>query len=31
LLGYEPKKSIREGLEIAFEWYRRRHHFSYST
>jgi UDP-N-acetylglucosamine/UDP-N-acetylgalactosamine 4-epimerase len=31
LLGYEPKKSIKEGLEIAFEWYRRRHHFSYST
>jgi UDP-N-acetylglucosamine/UDP-N-acetylgalactosamine 4-epimerase len=31
LLGYEPKTSIKEGLEIAFEWYRRRHHFSYST
>jgi UDP-N-acetylglucosamine/UDP-N-acetylgalactosamine 4-epimerase len=31
LLGYEPKTSIREGLRIAFEWYRRRHHFSYST
>jgi UDP-N-acetylglucosamine/UDP-N-acetylgalactosamine 4-epimerase len=31
LLGYEPGVSIKEGLKIAFEWYRKRHHFSYST
>jgi len=31
LLGYEPKVNIREGLKIAFEWYRGQHHFSYST
>jgi UDP-N-acetylglucosamine/UDP-N-acetylgalactosamine 4-epimerase len=31
LLGYEPGVSIKEGLKIAFEWYRGRHHFSYST
>jgi UDP-N-acetylglucosamine/UDP-N-acetylgalactosamine 4-epimerase len=31
LLGYDPEVSIKEGLKIAFEWYRGRHHFSYST
>jgi UDP-N-acetylglucosamine/UDP-N-acetylgalactosamine 4-epimerase len=31
LLGYDPEVSIKEGLKIAFEWYRKRHHFSYST
>jgi UDP-N-acetylglucosamine/UDP-N-acetylgalactosamine 4-epimerase len=31
LLGYEPGVSIKEGLKIAFEWYRGSHHFSYST
>jgi UDP-N-acetylglucosamine 4-epimerase len=30
-LGYEPKVDIRQGLKIAFEWYRQQHHFSYST
>ena len=31
LLQYNPKVNIREGLKIAFEWYRQHHHFSYST
>lgn len=31
LLGYNPGYSIREGMKQTFEWYRRRHHFSYST
>jgi UDP-N-acetylglucosamine/UDP-N-acetylgalactosamine 4-epimerase len=31
LLEYDPEVSIKEGLKIAFEWYRGRHHFSYST
>ncbi len=31
LVGYVPAVSIREGLKIAFEWYRKQHHFSYST
>jgi UDP-N-acetylglucosamine/UDP-N-acetylgalactosamine 4-epimerase len=30
VLGYDPM-SVKEGLKIAFEWYRKRHHFSYST
>jgi len=30
LLGYEPATSVRDGLKIAFEWYRRSHNFSYS-
>lgn len=30
LLGYAPSFSVREGLKIAFEWYRRHHHFAYS-
>jgi UDP-N-acetylglucosamine 4-epimerase len=30
LLGYDPAMTIREGLKITFEWYRKRHHFSYS-
>lgn len=30
LLGYEPKYSVKEGLKIAFEWYRGQHHFAYS-
>jgi UDP-N-acetylglucosamine 4-epimerase len=31
LLGYDPSYSVKEGLKIAFEWYRKQHHFSYST
>lgn len=31
LLGYQPEYSVHEGLKIAFEWYRKLHHFSYST
>jgi UDP-N-acetylglucosamine 4-epimerase len=30
LLDYDPSFSVREGLKIAFEWYRKHHHFSYS-
>jgi len=30
LLLYEPSTSVKEGLKIAFEWYRRQHHFAYS-
>jgi UDP-N-acetylglucosamine 4-epimerase len=30
LLGYAPPYSVREGMKIAFEWYRERHHFAYS-
>lgn len=30
LLGYEPPVSVKEGLKIAFEWYRQHHHFAYS-
>lgn len=30
LLGYEPMVTIREGLKPTFEFYRKRHHFSYS-
>jgi len=31
LLGYNPAVSIREGMKIAFEWYREQHQFSYSN
>lgn len=31
LLNYNPAVTLREGLKITFEWYRRQHHFSYST
>ena len=31
LLSYQPAYDIRQGLKIAFEWYRQRHHFSYSS
>jgi len=30
LLGYDPSYSVKEGLKIAFEWYRQQHHFAYS-
>ena len=31
LLGYEASINVREGLKATFEWYRKQHHFSYST
>ncbi|MGZ8543770.1 MAG: SDR family oxidoreductase [Flavisolibacter sp.] len=31
MLEYHPAFSVREGMKIAFEWYRRHHHFSYSN
>lgn len=31
LFGYNPSVSVKQGLKIAFEWYRKEHHFSYST
>jgi UDP-N-acetylglucosamine/UDP-N-acetylgalactosamine 4-epimerase len=31
LLGYHPQVNVKQGLKIAFEWYRKHHHFSYST
>jgi UDP-N-acetylglucosamine 4-epimerase len=31
LLSYQPAYDIRQGLKIAFEWYRQHHHFSYSN
>ena len=31
LLGYEASTNIKEGLKKTFEWYRKQHHFSYST
>lgn len=30
-LSYNPAITIKEGLKTTFEWYRQRHHFSYST
>jgi UDP-N-acetylglucosamine 4-epimerase len=30
LINYQPSKSVRQGLAIAFEWYRSQHHFGYS-
>lgn len=31
LLNYNPGTTVKEGLKIAFEWYRKHHHFSYSN
>ena len=31
LLGYSPQVNVKQGLKTAFEWYRKHHHFSYST
>jgi UDP-N-acetylglucosamine 4-epimerase len=31
LLDYHPSVTIKQGLETTFEWYRRHHHFSYSS
>jgi UDP-N-acetylglucosamine 4-epimerase len=30
-LGYAPAFTVKQGLKITFEWYRKHHHFSYST
>jgi UDP-N-acetylglucosamine 4-epimerase len=30
LLQYQPEISIRQGMKITFEWYRKQHHFAYS-
>jgi UDP-N-acetylglucosamine/UDP-N-acetylgalactosamine 4-epimerase len=30
MIGYDPSFSVREGMKIAFEWYRQKHHFAYS-
>lgn len=30
LLDYQPCFSVRDGLKIAFEWYRKHHYFGYS-
>lgn len=31
LLGYNPSVTIKQGLKPTFEWYRKQHHFSYSS
>jgi len=31
LLGYNPQFSIKEGMKTTFEWYRKQHHFGYSS
>lgn len=31
LLGYNPAVSVRDGLKVAFDWYRERHNYSYSV
>lgn len=30
LMGYDPQVSVKDGLKIAFDWYRQHHHFGYS-
>jgi UDP-N-acetylglucosamine/UDP-N-acetylgalactosamine 4-epimerase len=30
LLGYNPATSVKEGLKLSFDWYRKRHRFAYS-
>lgn len=30
LLGYDPEVSVKDGLKVTFEWYRKLHHFAYS-
>lgn len=30
LLGYNPEVSVRQGLKLTFDWYRRHHRFGYS-
>lgn len=29
-IGYDPAITVKQGLKIAFEWYRQHHHFGYS-
>jgi UDP-N-acetylglucosamine/UDP-N-acetylgalactosamine 4-epimerase len=31
LLKYDPSVNVKQGLKTTFEWYRKQHHFSYST
>jgi UDP-N-acetylglucosamine/UDP-N-acetylgalactosamine 4-epimerase len=31
VLGYDPRVPLREGLKTTFEWYRKRHNYSYSV
>lgn len=31
LLGYDPRVSVRDGLKVAFDWYRQCHNYSYSV
>ncbi|RYY90498.1 MAG: SDR family oxidoreductase [Chitinophagaceae bacterium] len=31
MLGYDPAVSVRDGLKIAFAWYRQHHNYSYSV
>jgi UDP-N-acetylglucosamine/UDP-N-acetylgalactosamine 4-epimerase len=31
LLGYQPSVTIKQGLKPTFEWYRKGHHFAYSS
>lgn len=31
LLEYKPPVTVKEGLKVVFEWYRRHHNFSYSV
>lgn len=31
LLGYDPKVSVKDGLKMAFDWYRQHHNYSYSV
>ena len=31
LLGYHPSVTIKQGLKPTFEWYRKGHHFAYSS
>ncbi|HEU0111129.1 MAG TPA: SDR family oxidoreductase [Flavisolibacter sp.] len=30
LLGYDPVVSVKQGLKLAYDWYRQHHHFGYS-
>jgi UDP-N-acetylglucosamine 4-epimerase len=30
LLGYEPSVTVRQGLKVTLEWYRKQYHFAYS-
>jgi UDP-N-acetylglucosamine/UDP-N-acetylgalactosamine 4-epimerase len=30
MLGYNPSTTVKEGLKLSFEWYRKRHRYAYS-